>query len=421
MKARLSVDNSTLPSRVHYFPQQYLRRQDFSDEQAYQVALRRRHNIAQHSWGIVIGLELAVEEGQLLVRPGLAIDGYGRELFLPAKFPISTGEFTRLGSNRLDAWLNYDAVPGSQPPPGYLSCDPSHPDAYYRTDETPRLSLERAPVSRVKPRQPKPVPPALASSPAQLLTPDDPRVLWPVYLGRLTFQPDETDPQKQILIDASDRPYAGVAAEAIDHPANATRVEVGRISNRLDQRTVAGTTITYNKTSPRGFAVFVPPADADPSAATLQLDPRFEIDTSGKNFLRGDTTLHGNLEMAGGAVQFTDPAHVDDNVLRRNPSIYHASVNSNDELRIDLGDLSNKPIFVIGFTAEDGTFRPSLKLTYDIPDASPEPQPIVTVYGDLVLNGLVHSPDIIFRSLSTEALNALISSFQAGVIAAGGN
>lgn len=415
------MDNSLLPSRVHYFPQQYLRRQDFSDEQSYQVALRRRHNIAHHSWGIVIGLDLAVEEGQLLVRPGLAIDGYGRELFLPQSFPISTGEFARLGSNRLDAWLNYDAIPDSPPPPGYLSCDPTHPDAYYRTNETPRLSLERAPISRVQPRQPKPVPPALTNSPAQMQTPDDPRTLWPVYLGRLTFQPDETDPQKQVLIDPSDRLYAGIVAEDIDHPANATRVEVGRISDRQDQRTVAGTTITYNKTFPRGFAVFVPPPDADPSATTMQLDPRFEIDANGKNFLRGETTLHGNLEMAGGAVQFTAPAHVDDSVIRSNPSIYRASGNSNDELRIDLGDLSNNPVFVIGFTADDGSFRPSLKLAYVIADASPQPQPVVTVYGDLVLNGLVHSPDIIFRSLSTEALNALISSFQAGVIAAGGH
>lgn len=415
------MDNSTLPSRVHYFPQQYLRRQDFSDEQSYQIALRRRHNIAHHSWGIVIGLELAVEEGQLLLRPGLAIDGYGRELFLPQKFPISTGEFERLGSNRLDAWLNYDAVPGSLPPPGYLSCDPSHSDAYYRTDETPRLSLERAPVSRVLPRRPKPVPQTLTSSPAQLQTTDDPRTLWPVYLGRLTYQPDETDPQKQILIDPSDRPYAGIMAEDIDHPTNATRVEVGRVSDRADQRTVDGITVTYNKTRPRGFAVFVPPANAEPSASTMQLDPRLEIDANGKNFLRGETTLHGNLEMAGGAVQFTAPAHVDDTVTRSNPSIYRASVNSNDELRIDLGDLSNHPVFVIGFTTDDGSFKPSLRLTYVTPDSSTAPQPVVTVYGDLVLNGLVHSPDIIFRSLSTEALNALISSFQAGVIAAGGH
>jgi hypothetical protein len=120
-------------------------------------------------------------------------------------------------------------------------------------------------------------------------------------------------------------------------------------------------------------------------------------------------------------VQFTKPAHVDDTVARPNPSLYRASVNSNDELRIDLGDLSKNPVFVIGFTGEDGSFRPSLKVSYEIPDASPDPQPVVTVYGDLVLNGLVNSPDIIFRSLSTEALNALISSFQAGVIAAGGN
>jgi hypothetical protein len=415
------MDNATLPSRVHYFPQQYLRRQDFSDEQAYQIALRRRHNIAHHSWGIVIGLDLAVEEGQLLVRPGFAIDGYGRELFLPAKFPISTGEFRRLNSNRLDVWLNYDATADSPPPPGYLSCDPAHPGAYYRTNETPRISLERAPVSRVNARQPKPVPPALADSPAQLQTPDDPRVLWPVYLGRMTFSPEEADPQKQILIDASDRPYAGIVAEAIDNPADAVRVEVGRVADRPDRRTIAGTTVTYNKTSPRAFAIFVPPATTDPQASSLQLDPRFEIDTSGKNFLRGATTLHGNLELAGGAVQFPEPAHVDDSITRLNPSIYRASVNPNDELRIDLGDLANNPVFVIGFTADDGTFRPSLKLSYVVTDGSPDPQPVVTIYGDLVLNGLVQSPDVIFRSLSTEALNALISSFQAGVIAAGGH
>ena len=412
------MDNSTLPSRVHYFPQQYLRREDFSDEQSYQLALCRRHNIAHHSWGIVIGLDLAVEEGQLVVRPGLAIDGYGRELFLPASFPISTGEFTRLGSNRLDVWLNYDAVPGSAPPSGYLSCDPLHPEAYYRTNETPRVSLERAPVSRVKPREPKPVPPALARASAQLLTPDDSRVLWPVYLGRLTYQPDEGDPQKQMVIDASDRPYAGIVSEAIDHPGNATRVAVGRVADRPDQRTVGGTTITYAKTSPGGFAIFVPPVDADASATAIQLDPRFEIDPTGKNFLRGDTTLYGNLEMAGGAVQFTDVAHIDENVPRDNPSIYRAA---KDELRIDLGKLTDKSAFVIGFTTDDGSFRPSLKLSYVIPDASQEPQPVLTVYGDLVLNGLVQSPDIIFRSLSTEALNALLSSFQAGVIAAGSN
>src|SRR5688500_13562346 len=97
----------TTPSRVRYFERQYLRRQDFADEQGYQLALSRRHNITHHSWGIVLGLEIALEEGSLVVRPGLAIDGYGRELLLRFRKPILTDEFQHLGSDRLDVWLYY--------------------------------------------------------------------------------------------------------------------------------------------------------------------------------------------------------------------------------------------------------------------------------------------------------------------------
>ena len=35
-------------SRVHYFEEQFLRTQDYVDEQAYHVAARRRHNIAHN-------------------------------------------------------------------------------------------------------------------------------------------------------------------------------------------------------------------------------------------------------------------------------------------------------------------------------------------------------------------------------------
>ena len=94
------MNNQTTPSRVNYIDGQYLRRQDFADEQSYQLALRRRHNIGHHSWGIVIGLDLVQEDGALVVRPGMAIDGYGRELLLAAKRSIAVGEFQRLGSNR---------------------------------------------------------------------------------------------------------------------------------------------------------------------------------------------------------------------------------------------------------------------------------------------------------------------------------
>ena len=76
-------------ARVHYFERQFLRTEDFSDEQAYHLAMRRRHNIGQHSWGVVYGLSLATDNlGNPCVQPGFAIDGYGRELVLPILQPI---------------------------------------------------------------------------------------------------------------------------------------------------------------------------------------------------------------------------------------------------------------------------------------------------------------------------------------------
>lgn len=417
------MESPTTFPRVNYFPRQYLRRQDFSDEQSYQIALRRRHNISHHSWGVVVGLDIAVEEGVLLIRPGIAVDGYGRELFLAGKYAISSDTFANLGSNRLDVWLNYDSVPNTPAPPGYLACDPANPDNFYRSSEQSRVSLERAPVSRVNARQPKSVPTVLATAAVQMQTPDDPLVLWPVYLGRVTFLPDQQDPQTQYSIDATDRPYAGVVAEAIDHPANATRVEIGRVSTASDQRIVGAVTFTYKSVTDannaRGFAVFVPPNDLDPQSAEAQLDPRFEIDTNSQNFLRGTSTVYGNVQLNGGAVQFKNPSTVEPTSSRKWPSIYRVAADTSDELRIDLGAVANGPAFVLGLTNPDGSFRPSLRLEYKAPDSSKDPEPLVTIYGDLVLNGLVQCPDIIFRSLSTEALNALLASFQAGVIAAG--
>jgi hypothetical protein len=410
------MDQPLIQSRVNYFRNQYLRRQDFSDEQAYQIALQRRHNIGQHSWGIVVGLELAFENGALVVRPGLAIDGYGRELLLPVKKPIDSVEFLRLGSNRLDVWLFYENTLGAGAPSGYVACGETAGN-YYRSNETPRIFLERAAVSRVTARRPKSVPATILEAPTQLQTNDDPLAVWPVYLGRLTYQPEEPDLAKQVLVDASDRTYVGVTAEVIDHPASACRIEIGKASQSDEQRQVGDTTYTYkNTTHKRAFAVFVPPDDP----GEVELAPRFEIDLDGNNYLRGKDTIYGNLQMAkGGAVQFTEPAKVDETVARDKPSVYRASDTGFDELRIDLGTQDDRTL-VIGFTAEDGSFQTSIKLEYSQPSGASSPQPLVTIYGDLKMNGLLDSPNVLERSLTAETLNALLASFQAGSIAAGG-
>jgi hypothetical protein len=73
--------------RTNYFKHQFLREQDFKDEQAYHVHMRRRHNRLLHSWGIAEGLEVTKRgDRELVVAPGTAIDRDGREIVLTSPF-----------------------------------------------------------------------------------------------------------------------------------------------------------------------------------------------------------------------------------------------------------------------------------------------------------------------------------------------
>ncbi|HJS23131.1 MAG TPA: hypothetical protein VJ751_02090 [Pyrinomonadaceae bacterium] len=409
---------SSIPTRVNYFDRQFLRRNEFADEQSYQIDLRRRHNISHHGWGIVTGLEIVLEEEKLVVRPGLAVDGYGRELFLPAKRLISVNEFIHLGSNRLDVWLFYENTENNSAPSGYISCSENDAPAY-RTSELPRLFFERARVSNVDARRPRGVPSGILDSPSQLRTVDDPLVVWPVYLGRVTYVPTEPDPLKQFVVDNSNRPYASVVAETVDHPAHPTRLMLGPVANG-DERTIGDTTYRYSRNGDEIVGIYVTPPDLN-NATQVTLEPRFSIDDDGRNSLRGSTSIQGNLQLVGGALQFTQPTPVEDVTSNVDPSIYRAR-DAGDELRIDLGkeeEAINRK-FVIGFSSDDGSFRPAVTLEYLRPPGGASAQPLLTIDGDLTLNGLVNCPDLIRRSLNEETLAALLASFQAGSIAAGG-
>src|SRR5262245_12722876 len=100
---------ATVPAtRVNYFSGQYIRLSELTDEQAYHLQIHRRHNLSHHSWGIVVGLELMLgEDQQPVVLPGLAVDGYGRELLLLDRKAFGRELFDRFGTNRLDLWLEY--------------------------------------------------------------------------------------------------------------------------------------------------------------------------------------------------------------------------------------------------------------------------------------------------------------------------
>src|SRR3989442_1658307 len=76
--------------RLNYFTSQFLVEQDFKDEQAYHVAMRRRHNQVLHSWGIAHDLVVTRSADKVVsVSPGTAIDKDGREIVLLDATPVT--------------------------------------------------------------------------------------------------------------------------------------------------------------------------------------------------------------------------------------------------------------------------------------------------------------------------------------------
>ena len=70
--------------RVHYYDHQYLREQDFTDEQTYHTNMRRRHNRSLHTSGIIHGFEITIsdDKSEIQVSAGMAMDINGKEIVL---------------------------------------------------------------------------------------------------------------------------------------------------------------------------------------------------------------------------------------------------------------------------------------------------------------------------------------------------
>lgn len=70
--------------RLNYYNSQFLVEKDFNDEQLYHKEMRRLHNRALHTWGVVNGLQVerVPNECKVSVTPGIAIDRLGQEIVL---------------------------------------------------------------------------------------------------------------------------------------------------------------------------------------------------------------------------------------------------------------------------------------------------------------------------------------------------
>jgi hypothetical protein len=398
--------------RVNYFDRQFLRLAEFTDEQAYHIALRRRHNLSHHSWGIVTGLAIVREGPVLVVQPGMAVDGYGRELLLTERRTIDATMFTRYGATRLDVWLEYElgAADGNASP---NVCDPLASEHHYRAIESSHVVLERAAADDVDARSPRAVP---ADAVAAILpdTPDDPKQRWPVYLGRVSMKPSQTGVPEPTVEQAA-LAYVGLNAELIDHPGNPARIEIGHRSvppAAADSRTVGGTTWTYEGETGRAFAVFVPLDEpAVGTAPKTTLAPTISVTTNSTQ-IRGTTEIHGDLVLDGSTLVFPDgvPEATIPSAIKH-PAIYRAA-DGGDELRIDLGDTGVAARkLVIGVT-KDGQFQPVLEIAVPVGNLTPT----VKVIGDLHVQGTFSGPDIRLRTLSQDLIPQLAAMLQVGVL-----
>jgi hypothetical protein len=160
--------------RVHYREGQTLAASDLADEQADRIAWRRRHNVAGHVWGLAQGLALRIDAaGVLILEPGFAIDGYGRELVVADSVVLPPGSLMPVSAcSDVDAWLHYRLT---------------EVEGGARVREETWLYLECvAAAAGVAPRRPVAGAAPDGLYPPYLAAPRDLEAEWPVYLGRIT-------------------------------------------------------------------------------------------------------------------------------------------------------------------------------------------------------------------------------------------
>ena len=360
--------------RVNYYERQFLRAQDFSDEQAYHIGMRRRHNLAHHIWGIVRGLELEYSETDrtFTVKPGIAVDGYGRELIVTEPRSYEIGIFQNFDGDRIDLWLEYRLKAAAQSSVGRIcAADEEAANNVDRWEEVPEIVLRADTVNDTDRRSPRSVP-ASENFSASQTPPDSPERYFPVYLGQMcrTTIGRQTTYTAELL----GRPYAGVVGSEILHPTGKVRVELCK-DNRPH------------------FAVYIAKQDTKQAVRTSKLQPQRQFNpqsaADGDALVQPALKIHrnlfsqnyeielnGNMQVVGdvnitGALEFTLPATpATTSSLVPNPGAIYLSkpdnelVNSNvRELRVELGkELSDPTRFTVGVWSEEKKFKPILQI-----------------------------------------------------------
>jgi hypothetical protein len=228
-------------TRVRWQERQRVYAADLSAEQDYRLRAMGRHHLAPHDWGVVRGLWLIpVKPRHSLewrLTPGVAIDGYGRELLVREEIAISLPpEAVDGGTYRV---LLYYCEAGSSCPPCAACRDQPDPRTLQYVQVV--ISTDPAPVARD----------AADLSLARAAGPVPDAPAWPVLLGEITLgdekslyldvrnhrqrasilkAPSGTVAVRQGLLGPSD-PWQFLLSTNPNSPAPVSRVAIDREGN----------------------------------------------------------------------------------------------------------------------------------------------------------------------------------------------
>jgi hypothetical protein len=249
--------------RPRYREGQLLRAADLTAEQAYQIAMRRRHNIGGHGWGIVRGLALEVlgapPDRKVVLQPGLAVDGYGRELIVTAQVILPLAEFS--DAVAVDAWLLYSRTAETTSQSGRWDCAPGQNNRW-REDAVLRLVRLDSVNDKIDPRHPIEVSEDDADFSPHETPSDDLGREWPVHLGRVACE------DGSYSINPDLRPYAALAGDKVIAPSGQAQMLVGGETAKDHRR----------------FAISARGSDGE-------LADKLTIDIEGKATIHGDTAV----------------------------------------------------------------------------------------------------------------------------------
>ena len=236
-----------LVERMNYFQFQQVGAEDFRIQQAYHRDLRRRHNLGPHLWGVVAGCRIVQTEREgdpgfvdIQVSPGLAIDGFGREIVLLEPARVEPELFSAFNSDRvLELWLHYDEYTSRTGGDRLAICVGD--GAYSRIIESYRLLVgtftpEHDPLvvggDEAKPALASgeadggaPIEPADTSIPCQDFPDVERNAFWPVRLGSVHWNGAgkflKLEPESAV---AQGRRYAGLVGASLLAEGQALRI-----------------------------------------------------------------------------------------------------------------------------------------------------------------------------------------------------